>query len=666
VTILAEAFLKNRAEQLPADVSDQFIVPPFFGRISIFADTKSVRILGGRGCGKTMFIRYFCHSTTFSPRKKQIDDVALRSVGLYLRPDTGFCSLMTNSWLGAEESKLAFSHYVTLQLLAEAHQAFVNIAAADLAAGRLDVLHQPISSALALQFSREVTVVADLGNFVDLRLSELELWVRNPRRCEQPMFLSFASVLPRLAEDLAKGLPRLKDLSFRAFIDEFENLAEVQRMIVCDAIKHPGLRLAVHIAHKRDAVTDFKTSSDERIVELHDLRRIDLEEQLSHENEFELLAAELFLLRLHLGGVHFDCTVFDPQKLHDQGHLSYRLSQEYRAAVVGRVRAILPRLTSTEVAQEVMKDEPLKRRLAEMIGKGLARHQLKGEYVAVDLIDPAKPRASVVLGALLNRSIDPAPVLKAFRAITSDKANSDDPFYKSGGWVDNNLYGCLFHLYAGLSQRENLLYAGFERFCHLARPSLRYFQELCHVTLLLAFQQSERNDIEPVSHKHQAQAARQVSDAMFEDVPQLGLYGEKLREMVRRLGTLFEAFNRRAGQSEPEINHFSIDESDKAGLSDGAQQILKEARTWSVLYEEPDTKNKLDYDIAQSDWVLNRIYAPHFGISYRKRRKVTLKAGQVNTILCQSSLLFEALLKDIVEPEQTGQGHTGQLFEGPQ
>lgn len=90
--------------------------------------------------------------------------------------------------------------------------------------------------------------------------------------------------------------------------------------------------------------------------------------------------------------------------------------------------------------------------------------------------------------------------------------------------------------------------------------------------------------------------------------------------------------------------------------------ILKEARTWSVLYEEPDTKNKRDYDIAQSDWVLNRIFTPHFGVSYRKRRKITLKATQVNTILCQSSLAFESLLKELVEPVREAQGGTGQLF----
>jgi hypothetical protein len=60
--------------------------------------------------------------------------------------------------------------------------------------------------------------------------------------------------------------------------------------------------------------------------------------------------------------------------------------------------------------------------------------------------------------------------------------------------------------------------------------------------------------------------------------------------------------------------------------------------------------------------VLNRIFAPRFGVSYRKRRKLTLKATQVNTILSQSSLAFESLLKELVEPERAVQSSTGQLF----
>lgn len=663
MSILAEAFLKNRAEQLPVDVSREFIVPPFFGRISIFADTKSVRILGGRGCGKTMFIRHFCHSTTFSPKKRAIDDQALSSVGLYLRPDTGFCSLLTDAWLGIGVSRLAFSHYVGLHLLAEVHRAFTNIAMADMAAGPLCVLEEPVSSALSIQLSRRVKTVRELGDFVEEELAALDLWARNPKRCESPTFLSFATVLPRLAEDMAKRVPRLAALSFRAFVDEFENLSEQQRMVVCDAIKHPSLRLAVHIAHKRDAITDFKTSSDERIVELHDLRKIDLEHLLSDENEFQLLAAELFLLRLDLQGVKHGCDMFAPDKLHDAAFLGDRLAPAYRKQVVGRVKELLPTLNSTEIAQMALDDAPLRRRVVEMIEKGLGRHGLRSEFSAASLVDASKPRASIVLGALVNRSPNPRAAIEAFKKLTADTGlDGGDPFFKTGGWVDNNLYGCLFHLYAGLPQRPNLMYAGFERFCQLARPSLRYFQELCHVALLLAFERAERTDIEPVRAAVQAEAARKVSDAMFEDVPQLGPSGEKLREMVRRFGAIFEAFNRRPAQSEPEINHFSIDQSGRADLTEGALLLLREARTWSVLYEEPDTKNKSDYDIAQSDWVLNRIFSPHFGISYRKRRKITLRAAQINAILEQSSSAFEILLKDLVETESRSSGVSGQLF----
>ena len=65
-----------------------------------------------------------------------------------------------------------------------------------------------------------------------------------------------------------------------------------------------------------------------------------------------------------------------------------------------------------------------------------------------------------------------------------------------------------------------------------------------------------------------------------------------------------------------------------------------------MLYEETDTKNKSDYDIAQTDLILNPIYAPHFSISYRKRRKVTLSASHTDVLLSKSAQHYEAVLKE--------------------
>lgn len=668
MSALADAFLENRAEQLPPDVTDTFIVPPFFGRISIFGDRKSVRILGGRGCGKTMFIRYFCHATTFSTKRKQIEDGALAAIGLYFRPDTGFCALMTSTWLGGEQqAKMAFSHYVTLQLLLEFCAAVESIESADFLVGPLKINHLTLALSLQGYFNSQVSKISDLRAYLEAEMVRLEMWVQNPRQTTAPLLLSFNQVLSRLMDAIASASPRLRDASLRIFVDEFENLTEIQRSVIGDAIKHPSLRLIVHIAHKRDAITDFKTSSEERIALIHDLRVIDLEEELGYnDTDFELLAAELFLLRLHRQGVSFNCAAFDVTKLNDPKHLASRLEKTYRTQVVGTVRAILPELTAPAIAKIVMEDPPLFRRLRDMVDKGLVTSGLSKTHKAELLIDKTKPEASVVLGALLNRkSQDSTAVLRAYAQ--ASKGSGSDAFYKVGGWVENNLYGCLFHLYAGLPRRANILYAGFDRFCRLSSPNLRFFQELCHVTLLLAYERTDAKEVSGnlvVDPEVQARAVRQVSDALFQGISELGLQGSKLLEIAHRLGQLFEAFNRRRSQSESEINHFSIDEADRSHLSPAAVQILKEAKIWSVLYEEKETKSKADYDVSQADWLLNRIYCPHFNISYRKRKKVTLKAGQVNTILSGSYEQFETVLKSVVDVDDLDPetGTSAQLF----
>ncbi|MBI5721043.1 MAG: hypothetical protein HZC37_25495 [Burkholderiales bacterium] len=653
MTAIADAFLNIRADHLASDaLFSQFIVPPFFKRKSIFADRRSVRILGGRGCGKTMFLRYFNHGSSLNPIREEIPESELESIGLYLRPDTGFCGLMTAPWLGEQRAKLAFSHYVALNLLVDACRAVSSINQANFALGRLNLGDPGLSAALAHQLRLKEPKVSALEAELEMRLVELEDWVRNPKANAEPTLVSFASVLPRLAGDLAKAHPRMARVGFRAFIDEFENLPGAHREVICDAIKHPSLQMAVHIAYKKHAVIDLKTSSDERIVEFHDLTTIDLEAELATGGEFELLAAELFLLRAHQADTPYNCPVFKPEKLHDARHLEYRLSKQYREQVLRCVREILPSPSATDISKGVVADAPLRKRLTDMIQKGLALQGLEGEVQAADLIDDKYPQASIVLGAVLNRrSQAKSDIVGAYRKAIDAGPSDTDPFFKVGGWIDNNLYGSLFYLYAGLPRRPNVMYAGFDRFCMLADPNLRFFQALCHAALLLAFERTNGKDMQGqlrVDVDVQAKAARQVSDKIYQDILQLGSHGVDLLEVAGRLGRLFQAFNRRRSQSEPEVNHFSIDHAERHQLSPQAERILREAKIWSVLYEETDTKNKSDYDIAQTDLILNPIYAPHFSISYRKRRKVTLSASHTDVLLSKSAQHYEAVLKELV------------------
>jgi len=666
---VADAFLKNRADNLPPDVSQEFIVPPFFQQISIFKDSKSVRVLGGRGCGKTMFLRYFCHGSTFSSHRAVISDEEFSHIGLYFRPDTGFCSLITPEWLGNQQDGVAFSHYLTLCLLAEVTQALQSINdAANLASGSLPLDDIKLGPKLVKLLQLTEPTVESLAEVVDERLAELDLWVRNPGRCATPVFVHFTTIITALADDLAKHAPRLKSLAFRVFIDEFENLLPRHREIVCDAIKHPSPRLAVHIAHKREAVTDFKTSGEERVVEVHDIRTIDIEALLVDDNDFEVMAAELFLFRLRQAEVEVICPAFKPELLHDVAHLPYRSTPSYRQEVVACTKQIFPEMRAPEIARVALEDPALRRRVVEMINKGLEFQGLAGVFSAEDLINESVPEASVVLGAILNRkSQSGKEAVGLFQDVVEKGRSKSDAFYKTGGWVDNNLYGCLFHLYAGLTKRPNILYAGFSRFCKIAAPNLRFFQELCHNALLQAYQRRSAEEIDGpllIDLNTQASAAVHVSDAMFEDVVQLGPHGDRLLDFARRLGGLFERFNKRRSQSEPEINHFSINRADTVQLSQAAQVILREAKIWSVLAESKGTKDKAVYDVTQNELVLNPIYAPHFRISYRKRRKITLTAAQLDIMLTHTDSQFDSLVRQLVDSqddEETAK-KTGSLF----
>ena len=84
----------NRTEEIGYDVWREYVLPPFLTRTT-FSETRKPRVIvGGRGCGKTMLLRYLSHESTFSTDRVSIPDDAVGHVGLYWRSDTQFAQLM--------------------------------------------------------------------------------------------------------------------------------------------------------------------------------------------------------------------------------------------------------------------------------------------------------------------------------------------------------------------------------------------------------------------------------------------------------------------------------------------------------------------------------------------------------------------------------------------
>lgn len=653
-----EPFIKNRAELLPDDIWGSFIVPPLFNRHPIFLEKKALRIQGGRGCGKTMFIRYLCHQTRFSKNRKSIPAEEFQWIGLYWLPDTQFCGMMKDSWLGEQDAQLAFMHYATLVIVDELARCFDSIAAADLQGGYCDVRDLELTAPIKKLLGGKGTTIRSLKEFSELERAELELWLQNPKEYPRPLMLRFDSLLDHIGALVSKADSRLQGVFFRIFVDEFENLQERQRRLICDFVKHKKKHFNVNFAMRQHAITKFQTSGVEQIVEGHDVRTIDIERNLAANDgrDFELVAAEFLLLGLSNSGNLLPGPIFDPQKLFDVQYLQERSSNEYRSAILAKAREVLPGLSAKEIAQEVMRDKALSKRLRDMIEKGLRLHNEQSLKVD-DFFRQSQPEASIVAAAVLNRTKPgPAVVLEQLELLDGPKAKESS--FIAGKLIENNLYGCLFYLYIGLPRRANLLYAGFDRFCALASPNLRFFQELCRAAYQLA--RNQRNvegetSLKGISPADQAIAAEEVSEIFLLEIERLGLRGTQLLEIMRRLGSLFEAAHRRPSQSEVEINHFSIDESDRIALSEETRNLITQAKIWSVFYEEQDTKNKSNYDLAQTDIIPNPIFSPYFGISYRKKKKITLSAAQVNTIMTGDGSQFDAILREYSERWRSGE-----------
>jgi hypothetical protein len=262
--------------------------------------------------------------------------------------------------------------------------------------------------------------------------------------------------------------------------------------------------------------------------------------------------------------------------------------------------------------------------------------------ITVDgLLSSDFPEAAIIIPALLNRgSLHVQSLADEFDKLVK---GIDNKFTGPTNWIHNNFAGCYLQLFDGLG-RPCPFYSGFETYCHMARGNLRHFLELC----FKALSRSDQPDVSSktvISVEMQSEAARQVSTDLLSEIRSFGPQGNNLHTFVLRLGSLFSLSQQSPSQSEPERNHFSI-QGGVTELDEPAVSFLAEAVKWSVLFEERGTKKKNATEAEGVEYVLNPIYSPYFHISYRKRRKLDLSSGDVQTVISGEYPAVRKLLKD--------------------
>ena len=628
-------FSRNRAEEIGYDVWRHYVIPPFFSRLQLQTARKPSLIIGGRGCGKTMLLRYLSHQSMFSPSRPSVPDSDFLNIGLYWRADTQFASAMSKRGVPEDTWQAAFNHMTALILGLEVLGSLESIA-------RCNSEITENASVLGCNFERLAAFSSDfpaslmkLRETLENKLWKFESWVNDVRKTVEPPFLPGKEFVLALIKIIRSQITALRKTTFQVYIDEYENLCGYQQEIINTWLKHSEMPLIFNLAMKKHSFETRKTTGSEALSSIHDYRSHDLEEYFLEE-KFEVFAAEI--LFLHFKNAGFGEPPVPEAALRDPERISERRSSGYTKNILSSAEKLLPDVSAEQLAKIVFKDKALFLKLREKIQTALRQRQSTIEVQ--EFIRNDQPMASIVVPALLYRpSEDPKNILLDLDKLERGEENR---FTGKTNLIHNNFVGCLLQLYEPHS-RACPFYSGFKTFCQLSRGNIRHFLELCHKSITRAAPEAGSvEQIVPINC--QAEAARQASAAFLGEVRSFGRHGNKLHTFVLRLGSLFALAHQRPTQSESEQSHFSIG-SGNVDLSVSDQEFLKEAVKWSVLYEHKGTKKKGEYDPETIEYVLNPIYAPYFHVSYRKKRKLELSTGDAICLIRGSYDEVSQLLK---------------------
>ena len=626
---------KTRAEEHDADIWGEFFIPPYFERLGLKTATKSTYIIGKRGCGKTMLLKYFDYHTAFSKRRLEIPVDEIKHVGIYWRVDTQFCSSLQHRGIATEDWQLTFENYFALYVSIEIIRSLRSIAESvypHFSLADFDKLNFESVSDFHPEFP---TSALDLERFLTKVRRSFSTWISNVAAAPQPLLPPGKAFLEALIEDV-RANPALAESSFYIYVDEVENLVPYQRRVLNTLLKHSQKPLIVNFTSKEQS-SENQTTGMEWVNATHDYRLLDLDKLLKEE-ERPLFFSEVFLANLSLAS---GCAKAElVTKLQTLSCVQSRKEPAYRDEILSIMRSRFPTKSYKEFAFEAISDPALCRTLEQKIDRSL--HAKKTELSAKDFLDfRSIPEALVLVPSLLNRSsLTPQKILNELNVYASTGEGS----FQST-WIQNNLVGALLELYRPYG-RECPLYSGFDTICTMSNNNLRNFLILCYKALEIAEQRDE--DVAVISIATQCRAAYDAADQLIREIKTFGQYGEQLRIFVLRLGSVFRALQASPAMSEPEQNQFTINSGHRA-LDKKELDFITEAIKYAILVEQIETKTKGSVGTDIIDYQLNPIYSPYFQISYRRKRKLEISTIDFEILYSGNEDQYRTLVRSVVK-----------------
>lgn len=611
-----------RADYASIEELSHYFIDPGKELLRAMKTFKPVVMAGARGCGKTMLGRYFSFEREATELKERSTPATPTSapeyLGLYLRIDIDLLQIFSPPTEGERHLyNTLFGQFFDLLVFRKALDAletFGGLAAWCGGQAEEAVVYKTLLREFGPHGKNVPPTGTRMRELIKEMLAEMRRYVNNPRTESEPFKLQSNILLKLLVEELtSRSDGDFQKHYFAVIVDEYEHFSEAQQKVVNSRIKqikqsdHTTYRIFVKHG-KAGLHTTATLAENQQIQPVHDFNRINLDEDIE-TGEFAAQMhriAERYLL----------------------------LSPYFKGLGVQTLDQLLASEGADEQARRIAKDD---RKLREWVKKNFitkAEEILKWFDEEPRLLTKAVAVVIMNQGARRNTSLmktkigekSPEGVLREFRA-RSPKAQD---------WLHNYERGTLFWWATLHAKPKDLVYAGSDMVITLAGRNVRTFLELCRAIVegWLALGKDGQHPLPPIAVDTQTTAVRRAAENYRGVIRSLPVHSRELLKLADRLGHLFSVLAKSSTQSEPEINHFSIS---RDTTHEPWNELFETAYAESILLRRNGNKQKSDSNLEQDDWQLNPCFAPHYGYSPRRKKKLGALSGRQMEILLTGS-----------------------------
>jgi len=584
--------------------------------------SRPIFLIGGRGTGKTMVLKFLSFEMQLKDyiKKKFNKDITIdelsthdiltflkerKFIGIYLR----FKSIEYDSF--KDDQKILFKPYLSIKIVEKIFY-FLNILKNTHVIEQeqeLKIIKQFMNYIIEPKIQQEYNFDYILNIIKEyilplfdtiLEKSSFYSYEKIKKEYKIPVIL-YDKLIFSLSDYIFNEIEFLKEKNLFILLDELEFLNDYQKRCIGELIRGSDETSVIFKIGSRYMPEILPVGeSNEVLQEPHDIRVIDITKSLNAAHGSETSDYSILIKNV----------------------LNKRLinSNFFKVKDIANIEKLFPNYTLEDEAIRLVKE---RKKHWQRFRSRISKENNPEEIINL-LSYPQNPIIEKLNMLLFDRGNDAQKINQMF----NEYLNQNNKTYAT--LYSKNALNLLFQLCG--DYRADKMYAGINVIIQLSSGIIRNAIEICNQALNTAYNyEYEPNKNNPIDIVFQNYGSQFHAQLQYNDITRIPLNrGLKVQEFINQIGTIFRALHMDRFLVEPEPTHFETNYTEIKGRT---KEIFDAALQYSYLQDKPPMHPKRYEDARSRDFILNRVFAPYFKISYRIRGRTIISSSQIQNLI---------------------------------